>query len=143
MISLLYGSLLFGAIGQSLVFHDSGYPSKLLLMFCMVPFFVVFALTFCNAPPPIKPRTYRGILVVVFVWFALLTIAAEVLFFFSGPAAVRVSQPGVIVSHSLMYFGLISGYPLKRIHSIIREVNIDLKAEPSAGGNAAPPRASA
>lgn len=79
MVNLSSFGLLIGAFGLQWFFLRFPLHVSHWLLLCLVflPWIVVYAISFCNAPP-FGLRAYRFSLIGVMGWFATLTVLAEI-----------------------------------------------------------------
>ena len=118
--------LVIGAFGQLFSFTDL-FPhvsNKFVGAILLFPGLTVFILSFCNAPPPISPRSFRWCLIVAMLWYALAAILVEVLRIFV-PVAPRGHDPVIaarviIGARVIMYLGALSFIVFIRACVILR-----------------------
>src|ERR1051325_1277205 len=88
-LSIASWGLLIGAMGQAIFFTRlfPGLPKWVeWVVFCVlyVPWLTVFGISFCKQAP-CGPRPFRRCLIFAMCWYAVMTLLAEILYFFIQP----------------------------------------------------------
>jgi hypothetical protein len=112
--------LLVGAMGQAF-FYKSLFPHLsgwVVVCTLFVPWFTVFAISFCNRPP-CGPRPFRRCLIFSMVWYSAMTVLVEVLRFCLKPSDETI--PAIVLRVLMYLFGSASFTVLIRICFILRE----------------------
>jgi hypothetical protein len=123
----LYGSLLFAAVGQSLLLGEfvSGKGSGLgLLLLLLIPGYIVFFLTYFNVPP-VPPRVYLAMLLVAMTWYATVTIICELLLYAGEIPAANDPPWKRNVARGVMHVGWISFIPISFLYRSVHNYIIE------------------
>ena len=92
--------LFIGAMGQYAFYWSFAPLPNWTVGALFIPWVTVFTISFCNRPPPISPRAFRGCLLFAMSWYALMTLLTEVLYFLIPPARGPFSA---LIGRVLMY----------------------------------------
>ena len=78
---------LIGAMGQWAFFGRlfPRLPNWLVMGTLLIPWLTVYTISFCNRPP-FGPRPFRRCLLFAMGWYAVMTLLAEILYFWIQPA---------------------------------------------------------
>lgn len=111
---------LIGAMGQW-AFFGTLFPhlsDRLVVGTLLIPWLTVFTISFCNRAP-FGPRPFRRCLLFAMVWYAVMTLLAEILYVWIQPAPR--GHFSLIVGRLLMYpFGAASIFVFVRACIVIR-----------------------
>ena len=107
--------LLFPAVAQSVIYGayvEGRIPRGLILVGCLLPFYVPTTLHFCRVPLFSFERHHR-IWLIGMIWFGMLAVGAELLLAFGTPKSV-VHAP--VVLRVVMHLGWYGFVQLARSH---------------------------
>jgi hypothetical protein len=107
LLNLSSFGLAVGAVGQALFFGYlfSNFPSKIGFLGVLVPWFVIYTITFCRCAPCGR-RPFRLILIFAMSWYTAAALLAEVLCLIIRP--IPHGHYSLIIPRLLMYLGSLS-----------------------------------
>lgn len=127
-LSLASWGFFFGALGQML-FLGNLFPRIhpwITAVFALVPWFTVFAISFCNRPP-FGPRPMRHCLIFAMSWYVGMALLTEVLtFVLHRPSPAHFS---LNVARGIMYLpGSVSIFVFIRACVVLRRIETGPRA---------------
>jgi hypothetical protein len=120
---------LIGAIGQWAFYFRlfPRLPQWLVMGAPFIAWLTIFTISFCNRPP-FGPRLFRRCLLFAMCWYAVMTLAAEVLYWIVAPAPR--GYVSLVVARLLMYcFGVAGFLVFVRASNVLRSYEIKSDGE--------------